>query len=141
MNFDKTKPYGQIFGEFGIARFEQNGHYYDAQYNLLDDKGQPLKKTAAPAAPEKSSAQGGDANSTSDEGSASATTTPAPADTNKPTKEQLIAEAKSLGINANKNWGEAKIRDAIAAKKATAPASNEEGSNPSVDSQVSKSLG
>lgn len=41
--FDTSKPYGLIGGVFGIARFEQDGKYYDAQHNLLDNEGNPLK--------------------------------------------------------------------------------------------------
>lgn len=41
--FDKTKPYGLIGGTFGVARFEQDGKYYDNQGTLLDGEGNPLK--------------------------------------------------------------------------------------------------
>lgn len=40
-------------------------------------------------------------------------------------KTALIAEAKSLGINANKNWGIEKLKTEIAAKKPAAPAGDE----------------
>lgn len=44
MAFDKSKPYGTIGGIFGIARFEQDGKYYDAQFNELDNEGNPKKR-------------------------------------------------------------------------------------------------
>lgn len=40
---DKSKDFGIIGGTFGIARYEQNGKYYDAQGNELDNEGNELK--------------------------------------------------------------------------------------------------
>jgi hypothetical protein len=45
---DKSKDFGTIGGVFGVAKFEQDGEYFDAQGKLLDGEGNPLKgaKTA-----------------------------------------------------------------------------------------------
>lgn len=51
MAFDKSKPYGIIGGIYGIARFEQDGKYYDAQFNELDKDGNPKKSAKAEKEP------------------------------------------------------------------------------------------
>lgn len=51
-------------------------------------------------------------------------------------KEALVARARELGINANRSWGEAKLRDAIANKEAAeaeaAPVAEEAAANAEV---------
>jgi hypothetical protein len=39
---DKSKDFGIIGGFFGIARFEQDGNYFDASGELLDGEGNAL---------------------------------------------------------------------------------------------------
>lgn len=133
MKFDNTKPYGQIFGEFGQAKWEQGGRYYDSQFNLLDGDGMPLLNESAKQPDTQAQTSAPDA---------------------QYDKDALIAEAKALGIAATKNWGEAKLIEAIADAKAKAAekstegaqastdaAKPDEGTSTAVDSQIEKSLG
>lgn len=106
---DKSKPFGTICGVFGSARFEQDGHYFDASGVLLDNEGNPLKASNAnPPTPAQNTGGGDDSE-----------------------KDALIAEAKELGIPATKNWGLAKLNEeiqkakALSAAPANAPAEGE----------------
>jgi hypothetical protein len=46
---DKSKDFGIIGGIFGIARFEQDGNYFDASGELLDGEGNALAGGGKPA--------------------------------------------------------------------------------------------
>lgn len=128
---DKSKPFGTICGVFGSARFEQDGHYFDASGVLLGNDGNPLKASNTnPPSPDQNTGGGDDSD-----------------------KDALIAEAKELGIAATKNWGLAKLNEeiqkakALSAAPATNPAEGETGAQNTAetggegDSQLNAQLG
>lgn len=49
MRLDKSKPFGEVWGDQRGARYHQNGHYFDADGNVMDlaaASGQPLPAQA-----------------------------------------------------------------------------------------------
>jgi len=51
MSFDKSKPYGNIYGAANGASFEQDGLYYDGDEVLIGDAPPAKAGKAAKAAP------------------------------------------------------------------------------------------
>lgn len=148
MKLDKSKPFGQIFGQFGLAKYEQDGRFFDNEGTLLNSQGEPLKRAKDADAPEAGNSGSGPVADNAGEGEGNelgqgegtitevegneadagnpgtdvpdaGTGAPA-ADAPTLTKDELIVKAKGLNINANKNWGEKKLLEAIAAKEAEA---------------------
>lgn len=125
--FDTSKPYGTIGGVFGIARFEQGGKYYDAQHNLLDNEGNPLKpnKQKASSNPpvgatsenQTPSGQVGGADQTGGQQTTDQTnaTHQPVGKTEAEQKAELVARAKALGIKSPHLLGLEKLRDKVAA--------------------------
>ena len=125
--FDTSKPYGIIGGVFGIARFEQGGKYYDAQHNLLDDEGNPLKSNkqkqssnppvGSTSENQTPSGQVGGADQTVGQQAEGQTNAPAQPAGNADAEQKaaLVARAKTLGIKSPHLLGLEKLRDKVAA--------------------------
>lgn len=126
--FDTSKPYGLIGGVFGIARFEQDGKYYDAQHNLLDNEGNPLKtkvkkadtpvgatsENETPSGQLVSDQTGGAQNGKGGEQAPANTPAPANQDDEATIKAALVARAKELKIQSPHLFGLDKLKAKIA---------------------------
>lgn len=98
---DKTKPYGTIGGTFGVAKFEQDGKYFDNQGVLLGDDGFPLKS--------KEPKVGATKDTPEPSGELVADQTPDPDE-----KAALVERAKTLKIKSPHLMGVDKLKEAIA---------------------------
>ena len=130
--FDTSKPYGIIGGVFGVARFEQGGKYYDAQHNLLDNDGNPLKSKGKKADAEGNPPVGATSENQTPSGQLVADQTnvaqaikggeqapvtpqaPANQDDEATIKATLVARAKELKIQSPHLFGLDKLKAKIA---------------------------
>ena len=63
MRFNKDMPSGEISPPHNFARYWQNGHYYDAEYNRLDNNGKKIvERYDAPPPPPPEAEEGGSVN-------------------------------------------------------------------------------
>lgn len=45
MKLDRKKPFGTVYGGNAGHAFEQDGHCFDHEGNLIQDKDEPVKRT------------------------------------------------------------------------------------------------